>query len=179
MGIGECHRSLPFILAVTISFICVASERMERVSESNLKSFLKSIACEGTNYVFALKPGFVYSINNSEVEVCNDEKNVALNGSSELFLIERHASLVFTPMPTEGGRQGFRVLHIKDYRSFGGNITTNYAYLITADEKTDSSDEGSGASETNAVARTKAVVSTKAGTTEKRFLKGLKLLPCD
>lgn len=179
MGKGMCHRSLPFIMAVTTSFMCVASERTKSVSESNLKSFLKSIAFEGTNYVFALKPGFVYSINDSEVEVCNAEKKVALNGSSELFLLERHASLVFKPMPTEGARQGFRVLHIKDFRSFGGNVTTNYAYLITAGEKSDSSDESSASLDRDAVARTKASVSAKFDAPEKRFLKGLTLLPCE
>ncbi|MCR5751005.1 MAG: hypothetical protein K6G91_03505 [Kiritimatiellae bacterium] len=179
MGIRVCHKLLPFIMAATTSFMSVASERTEGVAESNLKSFLQSIACEGTNYLFALKPGFVYSINNSEVKVCNDEKNVALNSNSELFILERHSSLVFAPMPTKGTRQGFRVLHIKDFRSFGGNVTTNYAYLITADEKSDSSDEMRGSSDTNAVARTKASVSAKAGTPEKKFLKGLKLLPCD
>ena len=171
--------SIAIPIVVLMAFACSASVRAESISEPNLKCFLKSIACDGTNYVFALKSGYVYSSNDSEVKVCRDGESVSLNGASKLLLFEHHTSLLFTPMPTEGTRRGFRVLHIIDLRSFGRNVTTNYAYLVAADEKTVSPDDGTGTSGTNAVRRMNTGAPLKAGVSEKKFLKGLALLPCE
>ena len=160
-------------------FLCNASEQKTEVSEQHFKCFFKSIAYDGTNYVFTQKPGYAYRVDNSRVKVCKDGEVIQLPPESVLEVFEHHCSLTVLPLPSEDENKGF-VLSLKtDVRSFGGNVTTNYAYLITADEKSDSSDEMRGSSDTNAVARTKASVSAKAAAPEKKFLKGLKLMPCD
>ena len=158
--------------------LCNASEQKTEVSEQHFKCFFKSIAYDGTNYVFTQKRGYAYRVDNSSVKVCKDGEVIQLPPESVLEVFEHHCSLTVLPLPSGFVNKGF-VLSLKtDLRSFGGNVTTNYAYLINADDKSDSSEEGSRASDTNAVARTKAIASTKEGVPEKRFLKGLKLLLC-
>ncbi len=183
MSVHSCSKVLVVVLAI-VSFICVAANSEVSLSETDLKCCFKSIVFDGTNYMFSAKRKCFYKIsaldnNEGEYRMCEGGASITLNDNSELTISEHHFSLTITPTPFNGNRKGLLVARRNDLRSFGGDVSTNYAYLVVADEKSDSSDERKSSSDTNAVARTKARVSAKATAPEKKFLKGLKLLPCD
>ena len=94
-------------------------------------------------------------------------------------ILENHSSLLVLPLPIEDERRGLVLSLNTDVRSFGGGVTTNYAYLVVATEESDSLNGEKGLSGTNTVTRTKSSVAAKASAPEKQFMKGLKLLPCD
>ena len=102
-----------------------------------------------------------------------------LGRESKLNILENHSSLLVLPLPIEDERRGLVLSLNTDVRSFGGGVTTNYAYLVVATEESDSLNGEKGLSGTNTVTRTKSSVAAKASAPEKQFMKGLKLLPCD
>ncbi len=182
MNSNSFHRVVA-VAFVLVSHLGMTAEPKASISEAELNGFFESIEFKGTNIVFTShKAGekFAYRIDGSKDFVSKYSESITVpENSNMMFSDRRHIFLKVAPVSMAEGRRGFRVSLVKDFRSFGANITTNYAYLITADEKSDSSDEMRGSSDTNAVARTKASVSAKAGAPEKKFLKGLKLMPCD
>jgi len=63
------------------------------------------------------------------------EKNEALvlTPDEETMLIQRHASITFTPVSFKSQHKGFRILQRIDHRSFGHEVRTNAMYLALSD----------------------------------------------
>ncbi|MCR5752906.1 MAG: hypothetical protein K6G91_13200 [Kiritimatiellae bacterium] len=185
MNIRVCRKTFVVVWAL-MSFVCIAAEPMSAVSENDLNGFFESIEYKGTNVLLTTHGGgmrFVYAIDGKDERderVCGYGETITLPLTSVLTIYDRHRFMTISPIAARSAHKGFHVVLEKDHRSIrGGNLTTNFAYMVYLDEKSDSRDEGKGTLGTNAVKRTNAGVSLKAGAPAKMFLKGLKLLPCE
>ncbi len=185
MGISA-HKTVVVIIFALASFVCMASNPIASVSDADLSGFFESIERKGTNIVLTTHRGggrFVYAINGvneKDEKVSGYGETITLPENSELQIYERHLSLKFSPLSEKGEIRGFRVSLKKDFRSMrGGNLTTNYAYMVYLDEKPDSSggEKGSAAPGGNRAMVKSTGVPEKGA--EKKCLKGLTLLPCE
>lgn len=181
MKIRGCQQVLPVVLSLSF-LVCLASEQKRTVSEADLKGFFKSIEFDGTNLVFTARRKFIYTINGKDEKddrFCKPGETIVLSEKSELKVFERHVFLTFSPIKEAVGFKGLRVSVEEDFRSFRGNLSTNYAYMVYLDEKPDPSGEekGSAALKANRAMVKSADAPEKAP--EKKCLKGLTLLPCE
>ena len=161
----------------------MASESTPSVAEADLRGFFESIECKGTNILLTTHGcggRFVYKINDSKRKVSEYGETIILPENSELKIYEHHLSLTFSPLPEEEGRRGFRISFKKDLRWMrGGNLSTNFAYMVYMDEKSDSSGGEKGAAAPDGKrASIKSAGAPDKGA-EKKCLKGLTLLPCE
>ncbi len=176
------HKAL-IAIATIASFICVASEPRAGVSENNLRVFFNSIVRDGTNYVFAVKSGFVSIIKGEDgkkvYRACKDGDLVTLPHKSSLTLFERHLSLTITPIDGNTEHKEFRVSYKTDFGAMDGVVSTNFAYLISTDNNSVPRKESKGSSGQKAERETKSTLPDMSNASENMFLKGLRLLPCD
>ena len=158
MEICTCQKIWTVIIA-SVLFVSFASDQKTSVSEAELRGFFKSIERQGTNIVFTTRSGgmrFVYAIdakNDMDWKRSEYNETITLPEGSELKMFEHHLFMTISPCLDTNKTKSVSISLEKDFRSFGANITTNYAYLITADEKSDSSDERKGSSDTKLVRR--------------------------
>jgi len=183
MNVHSCSKVFVVVLAI-VSLICVAANSDVSLSEADLKCCFKSIVFDGTNYTFSAKRKCFYKIsaldsNEGEFKICEGGRDITLDNTSKLTISEHHFSLTVTPTSSNGICKGLLVARRNDLRSFGGDVSTNFAYLVAIDENSDSPNEGKDALMSNVMTRTRSATPVKAGAPEKRFLKGLKLSPCD
>ncbi len=175
--------SIAIPIVVLISFPCIASEPKGMVSEEDLSCFFESIERKGTNIVFTTHGGggrFVYRINGSKGKVSGYGETIVLPENSELEIVERSRYMKLSPLSGKDEHKGFRVFLEKDFRSIrGGNLTTNYAYMVYLDAKPDSSggEKGNSAPEGNR-AMVKSAGAPEKGA-DRKCLKSLTLLPCE
>ena len=168
------------VASALLLFDCAALESTNRVSETDLSCFFESIERKGTNLVLVARWSFLYSIDGKDDRDDKFSKageKIILPEGSKLVVVERHHSMVFSPMNEDNGRKGFRISHRKSHRR--GVATTDLAYLLPADETSDSSggEKGSAAQEgKRAMAKSSGAPEKGA---EKKCLKGLTLLPCE
>ena len=183
--VQKCKKNLVAIAAM-VSFVSVASNSSEMLTEADLKCFFESIEQKGTNVVFTThKSGmrFVYAINGKserDEKVSEYGESITLPNNSVLTLYDWNRFLKVSPSQMKVGHKGFQISLEKDFRSRpGGILTTNKAYMVYLDEKPDSSggEQGSAAPEGNrAMAKSSGAPGKGA---ERKCLKGLTLLPCE
>ena len=180
---NHAYKRIMAVVSAFMTFICMASESETAVSEVDLRGFFESIERKGTNILLTTHGGggrFVYKVGDSKRKVSEYGETITLPENSELKIFEHHHSLTFSPLSEQGGRRGFRISFRKDLRwRRGGNLSTNYAYMVYLDEKPDSSggEKGTAAPEGKRATAQSAGAADKGA--EKKCLKGLTLLPCE